>query len=371
MKEKETVIIDEVKILEEYKEENNFNSTMEPHSWKELLEKKHLGLLLKAMCQRFECTKREKSNNYVVSILCGNGVGGLQLSISGEIIYVLNGLQRISAVEAYVNDEFPLDLSKTTLKFESEKGKTLYKVFHNKKFSELSKKSQEYFLNQKVWAETFYNMSFQNESDVYVSTNKNATNLSKMECAKAKATPLVWNKIEKLVDDPVFSNIPKSNSEKRMIRHKNIVELWCIQLGYIKNDDFTKNINELFLGLNDLEEEELNRVASIFLKEMKMYSNSTLYAAAKNKKSFAALKNEKYCFFDERALFYIFHRECLIGDSFDQKLCDKVKEKALTLFTTDKKSFRDRQNEYQKLSSNGTDKVSSVKRAAALILGEV
>lgn len=370
-KERENVIINEEELLKAYEKRHNFKSFMVPHTVKELLDAEEEGILIMALCQRLEVTSEKGKSNLVSSALIANGIGELQISESKGIMKVLNGQQRFTALKDFYNNKFALNLDNCLYLFQSEEDEIIYRVFNGKKYSDLSEGAKQLFLNKQVYAETYYNLSLEDETNIYIMTNTNATKLNNMECAKAKMTPLVWNKIEELASNPVFSHMPTSLTDKRLARFKNVCEQVCTQTGYLNHKDFMSNIYDLISYLNSLDEEELNRVLSNFLKEMKMYSDSTLYAAAKNLKSFSKNKRETYSFFDDRALFYIFHKRCLKKDGFSQKMCDDVKKKAMTLFTSTKKSLSDSQNNYKNITNNATDTVDKMKLAASLILGEV
>lgn len=359
-----------------------YNSKYLVVTLRELMDEEKYSLEM-APCQRNKCSKEPIQQSHVVSQACINGIGQIQANKKdGKVLLTIDGQQRLTTLIAFVSDQFKVDVKKSNVPFNENRAidRQMKKRIDGKLFSELSERMQDKIMDRPISIELFDNMSEKSMSNLFIIKNTGCVPLNKMECTMAKATALVRDRIEKLAKDESFSNMkaPKQGND-RFQKEKMVLELFCIQREYAKQevtngkkprDAFQDNIDLFIDELNNMSEEELDATIDEFLEEKKLYDNTGLFYQAKNIKAWNASTSPRYYFFDEKAIFNLFHDKAIDENGVVTETVNAIRDRANELYTQTSKKLEKKQASYRYVSGQGNDRISAMKKASALIYGE-
>lgn len=320
--------------------------------------------LVNADCQREFCTKH--ASEFILEIIY-NTIGAITVNEKDNTWRVIDGQQRTTSIKNFISNIFPLDLSEFELPISNE----VMTSMHGRYFKDLPEDMQNLILNQRIDVTLYDNLSEESESAIYVLMNSSQTALSVIEQIKAKFPSKIWAKLEKLADNKIFELMP---DKARYVKLKNILAMFCISMNFAKKAPkrtrFTDCIEALCSRLKE-NPEEVDILIEGFVAEYTLYQ-TLLEKLAINGKKKTDDENElprvSYHAFDDRLLFYAFHKEIVEPNlkSKEQKEKAKVMEKASQyLFSTYKEPFKDFHS-YQYLTSQGSDNLSSLDKAYAL-----
>lgn len=176
-----------------------------------------------------------------------------------ETLSVIDGNQRLTSVNLFLNNEFPLT------------GLATYPELEGLTFNELDPRFQRHIINRTIRCiailkETHPQIKF----DVFERLNTGSVKLNSQELRHGIYTSKLMTKIEMLANNPLFKKLTSTSKDKRMKGDEMVLRYFAL---VEKGDDYEKPmsvfLNKYAEEKRGLTEERINQLASNFERNLK------------------------------------------------------------------------------------------------------
>lgn len=325
--------------------------------------------LVPAPCQREFCTKM--SSSFILQVILGCDLGDIVVNRLKKSEHILDGIQRLTSLYSFVKEGTRLDFSDMAVDVPNS-----LKPLEGMCFDEFPKELQKMFLESIIVFKVYHDLSKEQESHLYLMLNSSATPLSVIEQLKAKFTEEGWNKIEDMVNKTVFNYIP---NKTRFKREKDVLSMFAISMIDFENSKGKKlsRFTDCIKYLCDImteSPEEGDAMIDSFVEEFELYQSLLEKLAINGKKKNIEDENEiprnSYHPFDDRLLFYAFHKDIVkmgLKGKARKEGAKKIKDGSSYMFANHTAPFKEGMHTYKYLCGQGSDNISSLNKAYSLL----
>lgn len=181
---------------------------------------------------------RKKKSLLILSGIQGIIIPGIfakeTINEKGDTIWeVLDGKQRLTTLNSFLNDEFKLD-------------KTLPKEYANKKFSELDEETQNIIKNVEIVVNVYQNIT-EEETEIIFCRLNNGQKLSNDNLYRAHMGKELRSFVDEAINKPFFEKTALTNGQLKKSEDQGVV---LAALGLITNNgitEFSKNTMMTFV----------------------------------------------------------------------------------------------------------------------------
>lgn len=146
----------------------------------------------------------------IATILEGNlPIPPIHVSKENDILWVIDGKQRLSTIYSYVNDEFKLDKNTQPIVFHGEE----YEI-SKKKYSQLPEELQQRIKDAEIHQITYDGASEKDIDKIFMALN-NGTPLTNDQKLRAMLSNAVISAIDYVLESPFFEKVNITEGQKR------------------------------------------------------------------------------------------------------------------------------------------------------------
>jgi hypothetical protein len=227
--------------------------------------------------------KAERASLLIHSILEGYPIGCIYVQSSNDkFLWLLDGKQRWSTIEKFINGDFPLSLNTPDTYIEYADGKVeLYDELGGKRFSELPKELQEEILEYDIDIIEMKNITNEQRDEMFQRLN-NGMPLTKTELTNAIAGTDILGFVKDVLKTEFFSNMVAIAPSYRL-RHVDVEMVEQIMLLMMRKSstaidpdtlrEFVKDLKEV--KISDEFKEQFHKVTA-YLEESFMSTKKVL-----------------------------------------------------------------------------------------------